>query len=384
MSEKLFEKYYARIAKESWLKAVLCGLIVGFSVLIACSAVFWLIGFEHPWVSFIAFGVVTAASVFLFYFKKFRPTIKQIAKRVDELGLEERLLTMHELENDSSYIAMRQREDAKAALATVNAGLVKIKVAVSMIVSLCLIVPIAAAATTASLLVSSGKIASGQEIIKDQLKDPTYYEIEFVEEGGGMIEGDIFQLVEEGKPIGEVTAVPDEDWYFYAWTWEIDGEEKTLEDTDVFFIEGMVADRPLVVTAVFAEITEGQGNGSGEGEGTEGEEGEEGEGDSGDEQAPSEGDGEEGEDGEESDGDGEEGENGEDGEGEEGDGGDNAGGKESPEKYNDKNQIIDGQTYYGDEYDGSLEDAMDDMGKSEEIPDDVKDVIKDYFDNIKK
>lgn len=390
VSKKLFQKYYARIAKESWLKAVLCGLIVGFSSLLVCSAIFWLIGFRYPWVGFIVFGVATAASTPLFYFEKFRPTIKQIAKRVDELGLEERLLTMQELENDTSYIAMRQREDAKAALATVNAGLVKIKVAISSIVALCLVVPTAAATTIASVLASTGKIASGSEIIQDQLKDPTYYEIEFVEEGGGMIEGDIFQLVEEGKPIDEVTAVPDDEWYFVAWTWEIDGEEMTFDESDVFFVEGMVADRPLVITAVFSELGEGQGSGSGEGEGAEGEEGEAGEGDPGDEQAPSDGDSEgedgEGEEGEESEGEeGEESEGeGEDGEGEEGETGDNAGGKESPEKYNDKNQIIDGQTYYGDEYDGALEDAMDDMGKSEEIPDDVKDAIKDYFDNIKK
>lgn len=370
MSEKLFEKYYARIAKEGWLKAVLCGLLVGTSALLVASAIFWVIGFDYPWVGFIVFGAAIAAATPVFYYKKFRPTIKQIAKRVDELGLEERLLTMQEFENDTSYIAMRQREDAKAALKTVNAGLVKIKVSVSLIVTLCLVAPFAATATTASFLASSGKIASGQEIIQEQLKDPTFYEIEFVEEGNGMIEGDAFQLVEEGKPIAEVTAVPEDEWYFAYWKWEINGEELTLEESDVFFVEGMVADRPLVITAVFAELGEG---GQGEGEGGEGEEGEGEEGE-GDEQKPGESEeGEEGENENENDSD----------DSDESDGSDNPPG-DNPGRYDEKNQINDGETFYGDEYDGALEDAIEDMGQSEEIPDDVKDAIKDYFDNIQK
>lgn len=369
MSEKLFQKYYVRIAKESWLKAVLCGLIVGFSSLLVCSAIFWLIGFKYPWVSFIVLGVVIAAATPLFYFKKFRPTIKQIAKRVDELGLEERLLTMHELENDDSYIAMRQREDAKAALATVNAGLVKIKVAISSIVALCLVVPTAAATTTASVLASTGKIASGSEIIQEQLKNPTYYEIQFEEDGGGMIEGEIFQLVEEGKPIAEVTAVPDDNYYFIAWVWEIDGEERTLEGTDVFFVAGMVADRPLTITACFAEIGEPSDESGDVDQEPKDDDGEEDDrpkddSDSKDQVIPPMDD--------------------DDGEKDPGDDKKPPSQTENSDRTDGKNQIKDGETYYGDEYDGAVEDTLEDMEQSEEIPEDVKDIIKDYYDNIKK
>ena len=48
------------------------------------------------------------------------------------------------------------------------------------------------------------------------------------------------------------------------------------------------------------------------------------------------------------------------------------------------NQVIDGSTYYGDEYSGSLSDAQDSMNSDSNLSGDEKGVIGDYFHNIQK
>ena len=132
MAGELFKKYYSRLAKEGFLKALVCGLIIGFSLLLISAAVFWLADIERFWLCIVLWAVATATATPIFYFKAFRPTIKAIAKRVDELGLEERILTMTELEKDDSYIAMRQREDAKAALKTIDAKRLKFAISIPL------------------------------------------------------------------------------------------------------------------------------------------------------------------------------------------------------------------------------------------------------------
>ena len=98
MAEKnsgLFKKYRSRVVKEGILKAVVCGLIVGFAVLIVTALAFWFAGVPWGlWLSIALFAAATGASVPAFYFLKFKPTAKAIAKRIDQLGLEERIITM--------------------------------------------------------------------------------------------------------------------------------------------------------------------------------------------------------------------------------------------------------------------------------------------------
>ncbi len=372
MEKKPFEKYYKKLALEGWLKSAVCGLIVAFSVMLVSSLVFWLIGFSYPWIAFIIAAVVLLAAAPIFFFKKFRPTARQIARRVDDLGLEERLLTMHQLQNDTSYIAMRQREDAQAALKTVSASYLKIAVSARLIIALSIALVFGSGMTTVSMLSAAGNISSGKDIIDSALEpEPVYYEVEFVEEGEGFIEGDIFQLVEAGKTIDEVVAIPDNDWYFSEWYWEIAGEQFSLAETNVFYVEDLVVNGPMTIYAIFAEAEYGEGEGGGDGEGAEGEEGEE----ESDEQAP-----QEGEEGEES-----ENENESDNSDAPPSESEEEGDKQSgTSRYEDKNQIIDNETFYGDEYENAVEEVVGELESNEEISDDRKDIIKDYFDNIEK
>ena len=95
MAKKPYEKYYRRIAGEGILRSFLISLAAGSVVLALIEFLSWIFGFKPGlWIGILAFAAVIAALTPLIYFKKYRPTAKAIARRVDALGLEERMITM--------------------------------------------------------------------------------------------------------------------------------------------------------------------------------------------------------------------------------------------------------------------------------------------------
>ena len=366
MVNQVVEKYQARMAKEGMINAFICALCIGFGALLVSALIFWLVGFKYPWLSFVIMAAVIAASAPLLYVKKFRPSKKQIAMRVDALGLKERLLTMVQLEGDDSYIAQRQREDAMKAIESVSSGLLKIALSIPAIVIASILALTGGSMATVSLLAEKGIILGGDDIIVEATTpDPVEYEIEFIEIGNGIIDGDLFQMVEEGQPIAEVTAIPDDNWFVYQWLYELDGEEYVLEETDVFFVEDLLVNQNMVITVVFAELTESD-EGEGEGEGGEGEGEEES-----DQMDPTEGEGQEGEN--------------ENSDKPEGDSGESEGGEQAGGQFQPNHSVIDGKVDYGGEvYDNAVNDAMEEINGNDDVSDDMKDIIEDYFDNIQK
>ncbi|MDE7164698.1 MAG: hypothetical protein K2O04_04660 [Clostridiales bacterium] len=112
---QLYSKYYSRMSKEGWFKSAVFALIVGFVVNGIIALVTWIVGFDMGlWIALGGLVVVTAAITPVFYFRVFRPTEKKVAKRLDSLGLDERIITMLELQNDTSEIASLQRADTAA------------------------------------------------------------------------------------------------------------------------------------------------------------------------------------------------------------------------------------------------------------------------------
>ena len=352
----LLTTYRKRLAREGWIQSLLCGLICGFALNILCSVIFLFFGIRMFWISILVFLAGTAATTPIFYYKKFALNKRQVAARVDALGLEERILTMTQFENDDSFMARRQREDAVSMLKTVNDSLLKIAVSVPLVIACAVTFVLGVGSTTASA-VADKSISDYIHEIKDNenKKDPIYIEItyEVKDDEGGRIDGELFQLIELGKTGSPVMAVADDGYIFVGWSDELDDPYRE----DSAFTEN------TVIYAVFEPISDdNKDDGDGDGDG----DGEKGEGDDTNKSPDSDQNGQN-----------------QDNKPSDSDPGDNPGdGSGGSSKAN--NQIIDGSTYYGDEYNQRFDDAKDSMDSSGNLSGDEKGVIGDYFNNIAK
>lgn len=341
-TKQVFKKYYKRLATEGIIKALLCGSIIGFACAFVAAAAFWMTASKMFWLSAVLLVAVTAATTPLFYFKKFRPTTKSIAKRVDVLGLEERLLTMTELEGDTSFIAMKQREDALAAVEKVSEQFIKIAVSTSLIVTCAVVAFFGIGMTTVSALSANGVIKSGQEVITDiTTPEPKVFEIryEVKDDIGGLIEGDMKQEIREGEDTEAVMAIADDGFVFVGWS---DGE------TDPYRIDFAVKES-MTVYALFQEIEDaedGEPNGDGQGDGDAPAEAGEGQpGANGGEPAPGQGDGEGG-------------------------------------SSNTNNNINNGETPYGDNYGQDSTGGMDSVGNNPDAGSGDKGFLGGYYGGL--
>ena len=347
MSQNLFQKYHKKLSSEGFIKALLNGLIIGAGVWFVLSFVFWIVNPALFWLAIVAFVLVTAGATALLYYKIYKPTTKMIARRVDDLGLEERLLTMLELENDDSYIAQRQREDAMSALSKIDADLLKIVISLTTKIAVACIGVFAIAMNVVSILSSAGVIMSGKELWHHWFGvPPTEYEITYTINGEGQLifeDGKVLKtgetytvLVQEGQDSGEVHAVSANEWVFIEW---LDGYQyPTRTERNV--------DKKMTVTVVFAEISGSAGNANAM--------------DMPDDLPPSE--------------------NGKPNSSMPSNSPPNsmAGGQYEP-----TNQIIDDKTYYGDEYDAAYDKIREELEKDNEILEEQKDITSGYLGGIK-
>lgn len=348
-----FKKYLTKLRFEALLNSLLSGLVVGFIANFITALVTWFTPYNGLLLSLgILAGVTTVGTVF-FYFKKFYPTVFSTARRLDKLGLEERLITMIEYESDDSYMSAIQRTDAEEALKSINSKSIKLRIprklqsrfVVCML--LCIIMNVV---LTLSL---NGFLPSGTDIIDKVIPDDPeeFVSITYDVEGAGSIEGEQDQLILLGSNATPVTAVPDEGYVFVEWS---DGSTKPYR-TD----KELKAD--IEVFAIF-EPAEGEGEGEGEGDGDG-----DGEGD-GDGQGDGNGNGE---------GEGEGNGNG-NGTGN----GDkkNQGGTTGGGKYEYANQIIDGETFYREVLDEYKDQIAEYLEKNRDnLTDDEIKVIEQYL-----
>ena len=258
--ESIFQKYYKKLVGEGLLKSFLLALTIALFAETVILLAFWFAGIKRYWLSAgISIGIC-AALVPSLYFLFFRPDTKAIARRLDSLGLEERLLTMHELQNDESYIAMRQREDARQALAKIDPKNVKIVLSKTVLVLLIVSFVCAGSMTTISALASSGVIPEGPDIIPDIVNPEAYYTVRYLckiyrqdtinldirdEEGvGGLVEGMDEQLVAVGESSEAVLAFADPDWGFVEWG---DGSQDPYRFEEAVFVDESVFEGSFVM-----------------------------------------------------------------------------------------------------------------------------------------
>lgn len=325
--KQLFKKYYNRLRKEGIIKALICSFIVGFAVNFLSAFVTWMVGFKGFWLPIVlgVFAIVVCTPIF--YRKKFRPTTKEIARRIDKLGLEERIITMTELAKEQSYIALRQREDAEEKLQTVNAKHIRFRFSAAAVAAAAVAVVLGVSMTTVTTLSAQGIIPDGSSWFEDIKPEPPveYLTISYRAAEGGSILGEEEQTVARGGNSETVVATAEDGWRFDGWS---DGASDPSR-TDVNVQE------EFVVTAQFVRV---------------------------DEIAPAE----------------EEGDQPDDPPVEmEPSGPPNAGGT-----YQDYNQVIDGETHYKEIYQEYYDLAMELLASDSELTPEQREIIEAYFDYL--
>ena len=231
-NKSVFKKFYNKLAREGALKSLMISATAALFAAGLAAFVAWYFGFNAMWIVIGAVAGITVVLTPILYFAKFRPNTKSISKRLDALGLEERILTMSELEHDDSFIAMKQREDATRALNSVEPKALKYAVSWVTIFVLSLSLVFAGTGTTVSALGANGVIPDGGKVVED-LK-PTreeFYTLKYVaidykafamfgafsETDGGIFEGNDEQLVAKGEDGEPVLALADPDYNFLGW-----------------------------------------------------------------------------------------------------------------------------------------------------------------------
>lgn len=338
----LLKEYRTRLTVEGILKAVLCALTIGTATLFLVMLVSWLTDFDGG--IFLAIGLGLGAAVasgVALYFVKFRPTEKEVACRIDQLGLEERTITMLEYADDDSYIMKRQREDAMEQLKTKGAKNLKFKFSSALIAATCV---------CCVLGVSMAVVGS----VAPLNWDVKVYALSYLAGEGGKLYGNSEQSVTKGEKASPVTAVAEEGYVFVCWDDGVASPGRV--DSDI--------DSEKVLTAIFEKVDALPG--------------EEDDGDNVNDLPAVGGDEGDGE----NNGDGPGGDSplspGEDNDGEGGDEfGDGAGGGRG----DSANTTIDGETYYGDVKDQYRDGANEGLDNGT-IPPEYGDAIRDYYGTL--
>lgn len=350
--EEIFFKYRKRLAHIGFFRSAMLGLALSLFAVGAAAFILWAARAALPVVIGVTAGAGAAvflAAVPLLYFKRFRPTDREVARRLDALGLDERYITMYEFKNDASGMAALQREDACARLSSVPERALKFSLALPIALLLIFCALFAAGATTASVL------AAGRTVVEEASPAPavqTYivtYKV--LEEGTGTIEGELVQEVEKGGYTSAVTAVAANGYSFAAW---VDENKAPLANGNNPRSEVNVRG-DITVYALF-EKTERPA----QGEDSDGETG------GGEDNETEQGGGESGEEPDEP------GQSGGDNKGE-GSSGTGSDGRQN-------NNVIDGTQDYKENFD---REKLENELAGRDIPDDLKDILGDYYDTLK-
>lgn len=217
---KIFQKQFSKLKFEAIVKSTLAGVGCGLGVNFLTSLITWFTPFHGFWLSLLLFAIVAPVVSILFYYKRFYPSDIQNARRLDSMGLHERLVTMVEFQNADSEMARIQREDATRTLATIDKSQIKLKVSKALLVLFLCAFLLAVPMTTVNAMSEQGHLPRGDELLGSIVDDATKlsYLISYEVEEGGIIYGTAEQLVQEGSSATAVVALSNEGYYFKMWS----------------------------------------------------------------------------------------------------------------------------------------------------------------------
>ena len=371
MKNELFKKHYLQLCFEAGLRSALMGCALGFAVTFVLSTMEWLLEFGASWISVVTFIGISAITGVLLYLLKYRPSTEDVARRLDRLGLDERMITMVEYESDESYIASIQRENAREHFKRVENQRLKLHIPKAVVAIAIAAAILGSSMTIVLALAEKGVLPSGSDIIGEGFIDhiPVSY---IVEEGGYITGGEADQLVLPGEDADPVVAVAEEGWVFVGW--DDNSTDPARHDKNIT--------EPVEYIAIFEPIDDEEDDEDGEG----GMSSEEEDGDQSSDQ-PSE------DDSSESDGTQQEEQNQESQDGQPGDNDDENedsastddsksdsgnNGQGSGGKWEETNMFYDGQTYYKDAMDYYENYYEDDSS----IPPELREFFELYFGSL--
>ncbi len=251
-TKDLFKKFRSKMVREGAIKSFLIGLTVGAAVAsaiaLATSAKYFTDMFKLWYVAALCAGVAVGVIVaIVLYFAVFRPDTKKIARRVDKMGLEERMITMLELQNDPSYIAMKQREDAKARLRQASDKSMRYVVARPLVVAASIMGALCLFTTGLNVLAAYTDIS----VIPSEPRQIVTLEYRVYNESCGRIAGEsIFRLEKGADADSAVFAEASDGYEFLYWVDEmgnIIGDSPERRERNV--------NKDMIIYAVFGSLT---------------------------------------------------------------------------------------------------------------------------------
>ena len=212
---QIFDKHYSRLRAEAVLKSVTVGAAVGFFINLIFAALYWMLAFGGVWIGAVVGASVGAALGVTLYFLKYKVTDKDVARRIDREGLRERMITMLELSDDESVVAKVQRADAERTLGGVAAESIKMNISAVATVASAVILALSLTVTVLGILAGVGVIPYGKDMLSGNVIGA--FDLTYVAGEGGQLRGITEQRVNAGEDASPVRAVADEGWMFVRW-----------------------------------------------------------------------------------------------------------------------------------------------------------------------
>ncbi len=214
-TKQIFGKHHRHLTTEKIWNSVLAGLSVCFGVNTVFLALYWFFAFGKVWLG-TAIGIPFGAAfgVFLYLFK-YKSTDSALARRIDRYGLEERMITMVELYGDDSYIAKIQRNDAIERLSGFPQKSIKFNISTLFVVFATAFLTLSITFTALGALAKAGKIPYGKQLFSDGAIDG--FDVVYAAEQGGYVIGEQKQSVKIGESTSAVRAVAEDGWVFVSW-----------------------------------------------------------------------------------------------------------------------------------------------------------------------
>ncbi len=361
--DNLLKKFRKRLILIAIVKSFLFSLVISFFLtgLIAVLALILKINLNLTLILSLGIGFLCLLlGIPLIYFCFFRVTDKKVVQKLDGLGLEERAITMYEQRNSKADFVSLQRADAQSKLKSISSKQLKFAIPFSLIAMvICSFIFASSFVTVSAFSSVSNQDTTGPDSDKNS-SDNSDFEVEYftityhvLDEKTGYIDGQSSQKVKKGGRSETVTAIANEGFEFSAW---LDENRHPLANQENPHSEFNIREN-LNIYAYFVEKSHSTQDPDSE---LPDEDNKDVEPDNDNNKEDNNGDNS----GNQNDNDSDDKQSG-----------------DITDSGNVNNNVIDGTQDYQENF--NREQFEDDLEKDNSIPDDLKDLLSDYYETLK-